>query len=50
MKALQERLQQLQEEQAKRERDLQTGAIRIERPDREERTAEQRAAQQTPKK
>lgn len=50
MKALKERLQQLQEEQAEREKDLRTGTIRIERPDREERAADQRTAQQVAKK
>jgi hypothetical protein len=33
MKAINERLQQLQEEQAQREKDLQNGKIRIERPE-----------------
>ncbi len=34
MKAINERLQQLQEEQTQREKDLQNGKIRIEQPDR----------------
>ena len=47
MKAIKERLQQLQEEQAEREKDLQKGTIRIEHPDREERSTDQRTAQKS---
>jgi hypothetical protein len=43
MKALKERLQQLQEKQAEREKDLRSGNIRIERQD--ERSADQRTAE-----
>jgi hypothetical protein len=47
MKAMNERLQQLQEEQAQREKDLQRGKIRIEPPTRDPRSTEQN--QPTPK-
>jgi hypothetical protein len=48
MKALKERLQELQDKQAEREKDLRTGNIRIERQD--DRSASQRAAEKPAKK